>query len=142
MLPMLRFSRPALLAEDFLRNNFLDDLLDTDSGYNTAAVNIVEGKEDFTIEVAAPGLAKEDYKINLNHNVLTISSSKENKKEEKNDKYTRKEFSYSSFSRSFTLPESVEPEKISASCKDGILYVNIPKREEAKVKPPREIAIA
>ena len=142
MLPMLRFTRPALLANDFLRNNFFGDLLDNESNLNTPAVNIAEGTESYTIEVAAPGLAKNDFKINLDHNVLTISSSKENKKEEKNGNYTRQEFSYASFERSFTLPESTETEKISATCKDGVLYVSIPKKEEAKVKPAREIAIA
>ncbi len=142
MLPMLRFARPALLANDFLRNNFFGDLLDSESSFSTPAVNIAEGADSYSIEVAAPGLAKNDFKINLDHNVLTISSSKEDKKEEKDGKYTRQEFSYSSFSRSFTLPESVEAEKISATHKDGILYINVPKREEAKVKPAREIAIA
>jgi len=142
MLPMLRFTRPALLANDFFRNNFLGDVLDGDASFNTPAVNIAENGDSYSIEVAAPGLAKNDFKINLDHNVLTISSSKENKKEEKEGKYTRQEFSYSSFSRSFTLPESVDAEKISASHKDGILYISIPKREEAKVKPAREIAIA
>jgi len=139
---MLRFTRPALLANDFLRNNFFGDLLDSESNLNTPAVNISEGTESYTIEVAAPGLTKSDFKINLDHNILTISSLKENKKEEKEGSYTRQEFSYYSFSRSFTLPESTETEKISATCKDGILYVSIPKKEEAKVKPAREIAIA
>lgn len=142
MLPTLRFTRPALLANDFFKNNFWGDLLDNQLNMNVPAVNIVEGDENFGIEVAAPGLAKNDFKINLENNVLTISSSREDKKEEKEGKYSRKEFSYSSFSRSFTLPESVEGDKITATHKDGILYVNIPKREEAKVKPAREIAIA
>ena len=142
MLPMLRFTRPSLLSNDFFRNNFFGDMLDNESGFSTPAVNIVEGAENYTIEVAAPGLTKNDFKINLDHNVLTISSSKENKKEEKEGKYTRQEFSYASFSRSFTLPESIETDKISANYKDGILYVSVPKKEEAKVKPAREIAIA
>jgi HSP20 family protein len=141
MLPTLRFTRPAL-ANEFFKNNFWGDLLDTQSGYNVPAVNIAEGAENFSIEVAAPGLSKNDFKINLDHNVLTISSNREDKKEEKEGKYTRKEFNYSAFSRSFTLPESVEVDKITATHQDGILYVNIPKREEAKVKPAREIAIA
>lgn len=141
MLPMLRFTRPALSANDLFRNNFFGDLLD-DNSVSTPAVNIAEGPEGYTIEVAAPGLSKNDFKVNLENNVLTISSSKENKKEEKNGNYTRQEFSYASFSRSFTLPESVENEKIAASYKDGILYVSIPKKDEAKVKPAREIAIA
>jgi len=142
MLPTLRFSRPALLANDFFRNNFFGDVLDNSSNLSNPAVNIAEGTESYSIEVAAPGLAKGDFKVNLDHNVLTISSSKEEKKETKEGKYTRQEFSFSSFSRSFTLPESVDGEKITATYTDGILYVSIPKKEEAKIKPAREIAIA
>jgi HSP20 family protein len=73
--------------------------------------------------------------------VLTISSEKENKKEEKDSEYMFKEFNYNSFKRSFTLPNSIDADKISANHKDGILHITIPKREEAKVKPPRQIAI-
>jgi HSP20 family protein len=141
MLPTLRFSRPAL-ANDFFRTKFMNDWLDEETGFSTPAVNIAEGKEDFRIEVAAPGLDKNDFKIDLDHNVLTISSEKENKKEENEGSYSRREFSYSSFRRSFTLPESVEYDKITASHKNGILYITIPKRDEAKVKPARQIAIA
>jgi HSP20 family protein len=108
---------------------------------NMPAVNIVEGKEDFRIEVAAPGLEKNDFKIDLDNNVLTIISEKEMKSEEKDDQYMRREFSYSSFSRSFALPDSVNEEKISAKHKDGVLTIHIPKKEEAKVKPVKEIKI-
>lgn len=109
---------------------------------STPAVNIIEGKEDFRIEVAAPGLNKEDFKINLENDELTISANKEVKKENKEENYTRREFSYSSFTRSFTLPESVAGEKITAEHKDGILTIFVPKREESKAKPAREISIA
>ena len=142
MLPILKFTRPALLANDFFRTNLFGDLLDNDLSLGAPAVNIAEGMDSYSIEVAAPGLARNDFKIKLDHNVLTISSSKESKKEDKKEEYTRQEFSYSSFSRSFTLPESVEAEKISATYQEGILYISIPKREEAKVKPAREIEIA
>ncbi len=108
---------------------------------STPAVNIVEGKDEFRIEVAAPGLNKEDFKINLENDELTISANKEIEKETKEETYTRREFGYSSFSRSFTLPDSVAGEKIAATHKDGILTINVPKREEAKAKPAREIAI-
>ncbi len=108
---------------------------------NLPAVNITEDDEAYTIEVAAPGLEKKDFKIDLENDVLTIASSKEDRNVENQDHYTRREFSYGSFSRSFTLPDTVESEKISASHKNGILYVNVPKREEAKVKPARQIAI-
>mgnify|MGYP003702624547 CR=1 FL=1 len=105
------------------------------------AVNIGEGDNEYTIEVAAPGLEKKDFRIDLENNCLTISSAREDKNEEENEKYTRREFQYNTFSRSFTLPETVESEKIVAKHSDGILYVSIPKKEEAKVKPAREIAI-
>jgi HSP20 family protein len=141
MLPLLKTSWPAFVDE-FFGNNLSGFTNEGYTGINTPAVNVVEEKEDFRIEVAAPGLEKNDFKINLENNVLTISSEKENKKEEKDGKYMRKEFSYTSFRRSFSLPETVEGEKISASHKDGILYISIPKREEAKVKPARQIAIA
>jgi len=138
---MMRTNWPNLV-DDFLRNDLMGNFFDGFSGNNLPAVNISEGKDDFRIEVAAPGLNKEDFKINLEHNVLTISSEKENKNEEKDGKYMRKEFSYSSFRRSFTLPDTINAEKISANHNDGILCITIPKKEEAKVKPARQIEIA
>jgi HSP20 family protein len=100
--------------------------------HGVPAVNIIENEEGFRLEVAAPGLSKEDFKLNLEHNVLTILAQKEQKSEETNEKYTRKEFSFSSFKRSFTLPQSVNNEAIQASYIDGILKVALPKKEEAK----------
>ncbi|MFD2573341.1 Hsp20/alpha crystallin family protein [Spirosoma soli] len=111
---------------------------------NVPAVNVVEHHDGFRIEVAAPGLKKEDFKLNLNHNNLTISAYQETQKEEQdksNEKYTRREFSYSSFQRTFTLPTSVDADNIQANYTDGVLKIEIPKREEAKVKPPRQIEI-
>lgn len=105
------------------------------------AVNISEGDNEFTIEVAAPGLEKKDFKIDLENEVLTIASVREDNKEDVQDNYTRREFSYYNFSRSFNLPDSVDAENISAVHKNGILSVNIPKKEEAKAKPARQIAI-
>ena len=141
MLPMLRFTRPAL-ANDFFRNSLLTDLFDNDDSSSVPAVNVVEGKDDYRIEVAAPGLEKKDFKINLDNNVLTISSEKESSKEETDDKYVRKEFSYQSFKRSFSLPDLVTTDKIQAVYNSGILAVTVPKHEAAKVKPAREIEIA
>ncbi|WP_138479474.1 Hsp20/alpha crystallin family protein [Dyadobacter bucti] len=106
------------------------------------AVNVVESTEGFRIELAAPGLQKSDFKLNLEKNQLTISAQKEQKNEENNEKYTRKEFKYTSFQRTFTLPNSVDGDKIEANYAEGILYVALPKREEAKEKPAREIEIA
>lgn len=144
MLPVLR-KRNDLPS---LFNGFFDDdvfpgfFLNFDKRNGTPAVNIVESKDDYRIEVAAPGLDKSDFKIDLENNVLTISAEKEDKQEEKNEQYVRREFNYSSFSRSFTLSDAMSPDKISAQHKDGVLHVIIPKREEAKEKPARTIKIS
>jgi HSP20 family protein len=111
------------------------------TNYGVPAVNIIEGENGFRLEVAAPGLTKEDFKINLESNVLTISAQKEQKSEETNEKYKRKEFSFNSFRRSFTLPNTIDGEKIAASYTDGVLNIELPKKEEAK-KTPRLIEIA
>lgn len=106
------------------------------------AVNVSETDDEFHIDLAAPGMKKEDFKIHLDDNVLTVSSERKEQKEEKNDYYSRREFSYQSFQRSFTLPEyKVERDKVAAKYVDGILHISIPKREEAKPKPAREIEI-
>ena len=107
------------------------------------AVNIKENADAFKVEMAVPGFDKKDFKINLDHNVLTIASEKKVENEHKNsERYTCREYSYQSFSRSFTLPDAANGDKISAKYENGILNVEIPKREEAKPKPMRQIAIA
>lgn len=114
-------------------------------GTNVPAVNVKETEDGFDVEVAAPGFNKKDFQIEVNNNLMTISSTKEVSNEEKgeNGRYTRKEFSYTSFKRSFTLPENVvNTEKIEARYDNGILRVSVPKREEAKPRPIRQIAIA
>lgn len=107
------------------------------------AVNIKETKENYSIEIAAPGMKKEDFNIEVENDVLAISSGMENSHEEKDmdGRYTRREFSYSSFRRNFTLPQTVDGEKISASYVDGVLNISIPKREEAKEKPSKRIEV-
>ncbi|MBN3036299.1 MAG: Hsp20/alpha crystallin family protein [Bacteroidales bacterium] len=143
MLPVIkqgwRFPR---LADDFFGRDWLSSFLEDEVGMTTPAVNINEGKDHFRIELAAPGLDKEDFRISLDHNVLTISSEKKEEKTQDDDQITRREFSYSSFSRSFTLPEAVNPEKIKAEHKNGILSIVLPKKDEAKVKPARQIKIS
>lgn len=106
------------------------------------AVNISENEDSFMLEMAAPGMQKSDFKINLDNNVLTLSSEKQDEQEENNENFSRKEFNYSSFSRSFTLPKSIDFDKIKADYKDGILKVSLPKREDAKVALNRQIEIA
>ena len=98
----------------------------------TPAVNIAENKSHFEISVAAPGLKKNDFNIDVDDNMLTISSEKEEKKEEKDERFTRKEYNYSSFTRSFTLPEDVIKDKIEAVYEDGVLRITLPKTEQAK----------
>ena len=99
---------------------------------NVPAVNITDNKDDFKVSLAVPGMKKEDFNIDVEGNMLTISSEKEENKEEKENQYTRREDSFSSFSRSFTLPEEVNREKIEAKYEDGVLKLMLPKREEAK----------
>ena len=105
------------------------------------AVNIKEEKDKFVLEMAAPGMKKDDFQINLDNYQLTISSEKKEEKKEKEDNYTRREFLYSSFSRSFTLPKTIDIEKIKADYKNGILSVVLPKKEE-EAKLTKQIKIS
>ncbi|UOU97658.1 Hsp20/alpha crystallin family protein [Chryseobacterium daecheongense] len=107
------------------------------------SVNIKETGDAYEVEVAAPGMEKNDFKVTLDGNLLTISSSKEDQREEQNDNYTRREFSYQSFQRSFQLPKDVvDQENINARYENGLLRLTIPKKEEAKKKEPRLIEIS
>ena len=130
----------------------LSDIFDNDifSGNNwigrtfnqvSPAVNIKESSKEFNIEFAAPGFKKEDFKINLEENILTIAAEKDNEKNEENERFTRKEFSYSSFSRSFTLPNTINSEKIDAKYDSGILKLSISKKDESNSIPKKEIKI-
>lgn len=135
---------PSLL-NNFLQDDWLDSTLGSlGSGSATLpAANIRETSDDFRIELAAPGMRREDFKVELNHDVLTVAAELETQHENTNGGYTRKEFSYQSFQRSFTLPENrVNGEQVSARYQDGILEIIVPKREEAKEKPARQIAVS
>lgn len=141
-----------------LLNNFpalFDDLLNRDvfnwgltnfSDTNTTipAVNIKETADNYEVEVAAPGMSKKDFKLQLEGNMLTISSEKTSEKEGKGDvRYSAREFSYQSFSRTFNLQKDVaDTEKIQAKYEDGVLHLLIPKKEQAKQKQPRLIEIS
>ena len=105
------------------------------------AVNITEHKDDYQVALAVPGLKKDDFKIDVAGNMLTISCEKEDTKEEKEKKFTRKEYSYSSFSRSFTLPEEINKEKIEAKYEDGVLKLTLPRKEEARKISAKHIAV-
>jgi len=105
------------------------------------SVNIVEQKDAYNVSLAAPGLKKGDFNIDIDGNMLTISCEKEETKEEKEKKFTRKEYNYSSFSRSFTLPEEINREKIEASYTDGVLHIVLPRKEDNKKVSAKHIAV-
>ena len=116
----------------------------SDTNTTVPAVNIKETAENYEVEVAAPGMTKKDFKVELDGNSLTISSERSNEKVEQDDeRYSRKEFSYQSFQRTFTLQKDVmDIENIKAKYENGLLHLLIPKKEEAKQKPPRLIQIS
>ena len=132
---LVRFSnRMPKLFDRFLENDFYDWSNSNFSATNTTlpAVNVKEKKDAFEIEMSAPGLKKEDFNVELSNNVLTISCEKKEEAETKDEdgRYTRREFIYQSFSRSFNLPETIDHEKIDAKYEDGILTLSIPKMEK------------
>lgn len=109
--------------------------------FNMPAVNITEEKDEYKVSLAVPGMKKEDFKIDVDGNMLTISSEKEETREEKEKKFTRKEYNYSSFSRTFTLPEEINKEKIEAKYEEGVLKILLPRKEEAKKVSAKHIAV-
>ena len=121
--------------------NLLNDSVLSDKFVvRTPAVNIAETENEFEVELAVPGLKKEDFKINLEKNVLTVSAERKAEEVDENKKFSKREYSYSSFARSFTLPQSADQNKIEADYADGILKLTIAKKEEAKIVT-REITI-
>ena len=140
---LVRFSQSPLF-DRFFDGEFFDWSNKNFSQTNTTlpSVNIKENENEYMLEVAAPGFEKEDFKIEQHNDLLTISSEKKVEKETKDgERFTKREFSYQSFSRSFTLPQTADGEKISANYDKGILTVSIPKREEAKPKAPRLVQV-
>jgi HSP20 family protein len=122
------------IFEDFFKP--WNEIFETPSFFNRTftmpAVNISENNDEYKLELAAPGLKKEDFKIDIEGNMMTISTEMEEKKEEKEEKFTKKEYSYTSFTRSFSIPEDVKHENIFAKYVDGILVVQMPRKEEMK----------
>ena len=133
-------------------NSWIDDWFGRDlssvfsTNFNTGmtlpAVNIKETGDAYYVEMAVPGMKKTDFDISIDNNVLSISTENETEHEDKGENYTRREFGYSSFRRSFTLPETVEDDKIGAKYSEGILSIHLPKKDEAKQKPARNIKIS
>lgn len=141
---------PTLLSDWFNPGMLTSGLFDIDSevpfsalrlGMNVPSANLSETAKDYLIELAAPGLERKDFKVEVDKNMLTISSEKKEEKKEEKGGYTRKEFSYDSFSRSFTLPENVKDGNIDAKYQDGVLKITIPKKEITVSKVVKEIAV-
>jgi len=122
--------------DSLINDSFLSDKLIA----RVPAVNIAETENEFYVELAVPGLKKEDFKINLDKNVLSVAAEKKAENVEEGKKFSKREYSYNSFVRSFTLPESADQSKIDADYADGILKLTIAKKEEAKFQT-REIAV-
>ena len=148
---------PSLMTDLLDTDRFFDtDLLDLESDLlfpssmilpsraigRIPSANITEREKDYLIELAAPGMSKKDFKVELENDVLSISAEKEEKRDEKENGLTRKEFSYESFCRTFRLPENSKAEKIASAYENGILKIEIPKKEITVSKPKKAIAVA
>lgn len=150
----------ATLAKKSLLPNFASDLLDTgkflsprfwdmegdffdlDFAGRIPSINIRENGKDFKIDMAAPGLEKKDFKVEVDDGILTISAEKKEETKEEKEHFTRREFSYNSFSRSLRLPENCLPEKIDARYENGVLHLAIPKKEISVSKPAKQIKVS
>jgi HSP20 family protein len=122
---------------DTLFNTTLADAMGTDFTVSSPSVNIVEDDKQYVMQLAAPGLQKTDFNINIENDYLVISTEKKTEKEEtsNNGKFTRREFNYSSFKRSFPLDDKINVEGISANYENGVLHITLPKKEETAKKP-------
>lgn len=146
--------RTPMLSNAFMNDPFFSDLFDrrglmrnflkTNGDFDfSPAMNIKEKKKEFEVELAAPGLQKDDFKITLDNGLLTVSAEREDKKEEENEGFMTKEFSYNSFSRSISIPETVDEDKdISAKYEDGVLKLKLQKKEGAENKKPKTIKVS
>jgi len=127
-------------VDDFF-NRSIGQFVGSDSLMSQPSVNVKETDNDFTVELAAPGLQKSDFNINIEDDFLTISAERNQEDEVKEEKFTRREFNYTAFRRQFRLPETVKAEAIEATYENGVLNITLPKKEEAKPQPARAIEI-
>ncbi len=133
---------PSLVTNFFDNDNFLtNNWFENEFNQSLPALNIKEGTKEFSIEFAAPGYKKSDFKIALEGGLLTISAEKEEEKNEEKKHFTRKEFSYESFSRSLQVPENSLPDKIDAKYENGILKLTLPKKEITTANNKKEIKV-
>ena len=137
----LKFNQPSLKAFDFFLDNLLNDLpVVKNSNSNSPAVNTIETNDAYQLEFNVPGRKKEDFKITVDKDILTVSFEKKEENKEENKQFIKREFIAQSFKRSFTLDEKINADDINAKYEDGILLLSLPKKEEVKVVP-KEIAI-
>lgn len=130
------------LLTDFFDNEHFFDIFPNELVSRTPSVNIIENGKEFKIELSAPGLKKEDFKIDIDNSTLTIRAEKEVEQKEEKEHYTKREFSYSSFSRSFLLPDTVNKDQVKANYEDGLLKIQIGKKEEAKQIEKKQIKVS
>ncbi|RMG83209.1 MAG: Hsp20/alpha crystallin family protein [Bacteroidetes bacterium] len=130
--------------DDFFKSEFpaLSQMNFSAEGSTMPAVNIKETDKTYELEVAAPGMDKKDFNVQIENGVMTISAQKEMENEQKEDNFTRREFSYTSFQRSFTLPEGADDANVEAKYKDGILRIVLPKKPEAQAQSAKKIKIS
>lgn len=148
MTPMKKSSVPTLLTDRWLNeffdtNRFFDsDWLKLAAAPAMPAVNIKETEKEFMLELAAPGMTKNDFEVTIDNGILTITAEKEVTKEEKELNYTRREFNFTNFTRSFTLPENINEEKIVANYEEGVLKLHLNKKAVTKMLPKKEILVS
>lgn len=141
---------PSLLSDFFGTDPFFgkdmlgleSDLFPTRLGINVPTANITETAKEYKIELAAPGLERKDFDVQIENGMLTISAEKEEEKKEKDGEYSRREYSFNSFSRSFTLPENIKEGNIDAKYENGVLKVCLPKLKETPLKAVQKIAVS
>ena len=127
--------------DDFFNDRFFKQINTSGSQSHSPAVNVIEDEKNYRIEVAVPGVKREDFNIELEKDVLTISTEMKEGKEDQTPNYLRREFNFQSFKRSFQLPETIDQENIQASHEAGILIVNLPKSEELVEKAMKQIEV-
>lgn len=134
----------SFVFDDFFKpwNEWFDDSKLMNKVVTVPPVNIKESNKQYNVSLAVPGMKKEDFKINIEGNMLTISAEKEENKEEKDEKFSRKEYSFSSFSRSFTIPDDVKQEHIDAAYDNGVLIIRLPRKEKEKnIETSKKISV-
>ena len=133
------FNSPSLLGRDLFDFDF--SILPTRLGFTVPTANIKETPKEYKLEIAAPGLDRDDFSIEINNHTLTVSAENELEKNDEEEGYSKREYSFNSFCRTFSLPENINEEKIEAKYDKGVLKITIPKSKETEVKPMHRIPV-